>query len=421
MSPHKKVLEANRTMRKSVPSKAPRRTFNHADPKLVYHNSIATEKPVSNGHSSFTPVLQRPPDQILSDPDSPSRKRRRTFSPRRDNSALDLPPTASPLAFPSALYNQNGGSHIPDAPRLPILGADLHPFSGKVHEKHTSLGNFFRPPHVDHRKTQSSKTDRGLDGVGSLIPNGGLNGNSRVVERLPSVDRVESIVKHVSKKPSVEITPPVQALASNVSSPRMTVNKVKEFHPKKPSTHDFEAPIDGSQLAAVARKQPTLANKATDHLDAFIYAQQNSTQQPPSGVNIKLAKQPKQLENVVYAHIDPRTHHSRPHSEAWYQQKQAEIKARGGRLANLNKAAHRMKEQRLKDDPDDFEANLPDRVRNNEDWVTALRWFNNRNHGTDLPKASTPETPPLKAKRSYKKRQTNSQPTPERTGSAQVP
>ncbi|KAH8785629.1 hypothetical protein F5883DRAFT_515208 [Diaporthe sp. PMI_573] len=116
-------------------------------------------------------------------------------------------------------------------------------------------------------------------------------------------------------------------------------------------------------------------------LDGFIYGQEGSSQ-PPPGIVATAEDEPLKRENVFYGHIDPRTHWTRPRSDEWYKKKEEEIQARGGRKANFGKAAQRMREQRLKENPDEWEESLPERVRNDEAWLGATRYHHSRTHGT---------------------------------------
>jgi hypothetical protein len=68
-------------------------------------------------------------------------------------------------------------------------------------------------------------------------------------------------------------------------------------------------------------------------------------------------------------HIDPRQHWPQPHSKEWFEKKQKEIMARGGRKANFGKAVERMKAR----GPVTFEDRLPRKIRENPKWVRALK------------------------------------------------
>lgn len=135
---------------------------------------------------------------------------------------------------------------------------------------------------------------------------------------------------------------------------------------------DKTADAQSSILAPISR---TPVDQGTSNLDAFIYGQPGSSE-PPVGVEVRrdLPKSPKQ-EDVAYINMDPHIHQSRPHSEAWYHEKEQEIKARGGRKANYGRAAQRMQQKRMQEGPQSLESRLPDRVRHNDNWVSALKWF----------------------------------------------
>lgn len=110
--------------------------------------------------------------------------------------------------------------------------------------------------------------------------------------------------------------------------------------------------------------------------------------------------------DYIYAYVDPRIHWTRARSEEWHALKQAEIKARGGRKANLGMAADRTARQKLKlkpqsaaeehpepsEQPPDSElesettarsvpsvwqGELPSNVVHNKDWMALVSSFAN--------------------------------------------
>lgn len=109
--------------------------------------------------------------------------------------------------------------------------------------------------------------------------------------------------------------------------------------------------------------------------DVLIYRQEDASA-PPRGVQIPKLDAPRSFQppdEPYYAHIDPRLHWPQQHSERWRKAKQEEIQARGGRKANFGTAKVRMREQRLREGPAEFEDQLPDRIREDPAWVRALK------------------------------------------------
>ncbi|KAH8752291.1 hypothetical protein F5883DRAFT_205330 [Diaporthe sp. PMI_573] len=88
----------------------------------------------------------------------------------------------------------------------------------------------------------------------------------------------------------------------------------------------------------------------TSAFDKIIYRQEGSSQ-PPLGVAVPPEHSLQKRGNVFYGHINPRTHWTQQRSCEWHERKLTEIKGRGGRKANFGKAARRMKDQRLSEDP----------------------------------------------------------------------
>lgn len=108
-------------------------------------------------------------------------------------------------------------------------------------------------------------------------------------------------------------------------------------------------------------------------LDALIYNQEGAAE-PPPGVIVPEAQPRASKDQRFFAHIDPRIHWCRPHSREWHEKKQAEIKKRGGRKANFGKAVERLKKERL-ENPIPEEELLPQRVKENPEWMRAREWF----------------------------------------------
>lgn len=404
-SSRKNLLDPQFTLRKSAaPGRQTRPPFHPADSRVNYSLPAAQDR-VTNGHAKSS--LQRPLDHATLD--NHARKRQRILSPQNDDSGFDSAPSASPLAFPSAFLSQNGDSNMPQPAKLPILNGDAHTFSpgaAKAQERATTVYSSYG----DYLKTPINE----CFGIESNVANIHLNENaSRLHRAEPSPPNpLRNISLERAQKPN---TTPLRA------TPTKTTTSKARRASQGERTSDSQYP----RLKPVARTPPLekqrrrLAEQDTSGLDAFVYGQQRSST-PPPGVEIRHeVSEPKLQDNVFYAHIDPRIH--RAHSKPWFQQKEAEIKARGGRKANFGKAVQRMKEQRLKEKPEDFEATLPDRVRHNENWVSALRWFESGGReSTAAPQAAAPATP-VRTKRQYIRRKPLMQPMLEKRNPGQDP
>lgn len=407
-SPNRKnVLDAKFILRKSAaPGRQARPPFHPADSRINYSLSSAQDR-VTNGHAKSS--LQRPLDHAPLD--NPVRKRQRILSPQNDDSGFDSAPSASPLAFPSAFLSQNGDSNMPRPAKLPTLNGDAHhlaPGAAKVQERPATLCSSYG----DYLKTPLN------DGFGieNNVTNIHLNGHAN------RPHRVEPSSRENSRNVSLERVQRPKTTPTKATPTKTTSSKTRGSQGEKISPSQYPRLKPVARTPPLEKQRRRLAEQDTSVLDAFVYGQQCSSQPPPGVERRHEPPELKQQDNVFYAHIDPRIHRSRPHSEEWYQQKEAEIKARGGRKANFGKAVHRMKEQRLKEGPEDFEATLPDRVRHNENWVSALHWFESGGRdGTAAPQAAAPMTPPVKTKRAYIRRKPLAQPTPDKKASGQDP
>ena len=147
---------------------------------------------------------------------------------------------------------------------------------------------------------------------------------------------------------------------------------------------DYGGLLPITRIPPLEMQRRRLANvHDTSAFDNFIYGQAGSSQ-PPLGVAVSKRSELRNRKNVFYGHIDLRIHRTHPHSDEWYKQKEAEIEARGGRKTNFGKAAQRMRQQGLKEDFDEWEENLPERVRNDGARLTAMRTHHRRAFGGRL-------------------------------------
>ena len=155
--------------------------------------------------------------------------------------------------------------------------------------------------------------------------------------------------------------------------------------PKAPVAHrpvakQTEEPAPGRppEKPGSSPRQSSDKRDNASEFDAWIYSQPAASE-PPPGVRPTARpdqpSKPRPPDEPYYAHIDPRLHWPQPHSERWFGAKQEEIRSRGGRKANFGKATQRMKEQRVREGPASFEAQLPDRILQDPSWLRALKSF----------------------------------------------
>lgn len=393
-SPNRKTLEAKATARKTA---ARRRPFHPADRGL--NQSASAENHLDNGNVAAKTSLQGPLDQPLQPLGSPARKKQRTISPTLDAHSFNQALSASPLAPPRAFAYGGQNGDLPAIPgRLPTLTDDhSHAFPQRARAIPSSYDDYIRAPitsAIAAIRTDSSR----------------LNGEPSGTASRSSFD--EAGPSDVSRNASFERAQPSKApTPAKVTSTKTTPTKARTAQSEKAPTSRFSKIQPLQRTPPLEKQRRRLVEEAdTSVLDAFIYSQQGSSQFPPPGVERQLHHQepaeppePKKQGNLFLAHMDPRTHRSRPHSNEWYRKKEEEIKARGGRKANFGKAVQRMKHQRQQETRESFEASLPDRVRQNEDWVAALAWFRGQNGGLATAEAAAPAAP-VRTKRQYIRR-----------------
>jgi len=121
-----------------------------------------------------------------------------------------------------------------------------------------------------------------------------------------------------------------------------------------------------------------LGSEPQPSLESWIYSQEGAPP-PPRGAQVSPVPPRARgdgRDTAFFAAINPLTHWTRERSAAWMEAKQREIKERGGRKAQMGRVAERMAEQRRKDGgtraADD---RLPERIRNDPDWMLAMAWF----------------------------------------------
>lgn len=371
--PNRKNLEGKTTARKSTA----RTPFLPAEARL--NQPLSANSRSSNCHSTSKASHTKAPDASLSE--SPARKKQRLISPRDEDVVLNPGRSASPLAMPNGVLQGMQNSNILNhtAPhqsaKLPTLSADLRSFNSAA----TDLDGRQRPV-LSYGDYLKSPLTSGLSFGGELPKlNADVSSSTNHPHRAASTSS--------QKPPPIKVTPARMKPEQNEevsASPNSGLNDITR------------ASLSEKQSQSLIHK------KDTSSLDSFVYAQ--SLQSPAGGASI-ICSELKQQESVLYAALDPRSHRMRPHSEAWYQRKEEEIRARGGRKTNFGKAAHRMRLERLNGDR--LEARLPDRVLQNENWVSALRWFNDQSHEGASQTSATSSTP-TKLKRPYKRRQPTS-------------
>ncbi|KAI8959651.1 hypothetical protein F5Y11DRAFT_297733 [Daldinia sp. FL1419] len=148
---------------------------------------------------------------------------------------------------------------------------------------------------------------------------------------------------------------------------------------KKPVNESAPAPIIQDQrwrhLNPEERRQVWISKHDPDKFDSYIYGKLNEANRPGSALfGLPEYRQPPRPTRPAthFGHIDPRVHWTRPRSKEWYHQKQNEIRERGTRKSNYGQAAARAARRRREEADDPPRIDIPDRVRNNPTWLSAL-------------------------------------------------
>ncbi|KAK3685873.1 hypothetical protein B0T22DRAFT_233096 [Podospora appendiculata] len=175
------------------------------------------------------------------------------------------------------------------------------------------------------------------------------------------------------------------------------ITMVKKVQPRQavPPLQEQPQKIYPIQIRGTQPKPPGPIKVVDEAVfDRLIYSQAGASS-PPRGIVVPDVAHQQQPtpgldtpDEPMYADIDPRIHWPQPHSEAWYENKMAEISSRGGRKANYGKAAQRMRQQRLREEALPLDETLPEKILSNVAWVRALK----RIKGTEDESRTSPGT-----------------------------
>lgn len=434
----RKNLEAKTTARKSV---ATRRPF------VPSTDSKSTSRPTQNGHSSgATNTGPQRPAKIsrTSLGDMPPLKKQRLDAFNGEGPSARPVNSASPLARPSGFGSGQSNGEPASPPRLPTLtkvddelpslsAAEAGAAKNKVQRlisvtRLKSIPNLLTYDDYIHHSPPISLPRLGnADAPGLHIETtvrpasapvsaNGAHLSSRNTSRHASVEGHGDLKYtetnktkpspdiHIPEKETPESSQPLETPSrstpsSQVATPTKMTSDQVETVKKDISRPSGEWTTRTPPLEQLRRRLAEQRGSDSTSLDAYIYGQSNS-HAPPPGVAIQIPpKPPKTIaaEDAFSIHMDPRSSKSRPHSEEWYRQKEEEIAARGGRKANFCKGVQRFAEQRRNEpqDVETFKETLPDRVRNDDDWVAAALFFRDRISGRSSGAAQNP--PPAEA------------------------
>lgn len=391
----RKHLDAKVTARKSIAAK-PAFLLTASKSNGIRLNgsgqSTVNRVVTSGSHLSPKPSLLR---QIHPEPpETPSRKRQRMtspgndeFSPRVSQRNFDLP--SRERSPPYGLFPaRNFGSPLPNGSNgLLYPDKDKGRVAGHV-------------PRLDTNQAQQPLNEISFDPGPATTPLRTASSNEARKAGLGGSFPEPTILSHTDwRSPSARNSVAPERLGRGPAP-----IKARKSHKVAKSAYGGLKPVIRTPPLEKQRQRLTEAHDVSA-LDRFVYGQEGSAQ-PPPGVRATADYEPAKRGNVFYGHVDPRIHWTRPRTGEWYEKKEEEIQARGGRKANFGKAAQRMREQRLKEGPGEWEEKLPERVRNDEAWLAAMRYHHSRTHGvgTNHTPQANEQQPPVRKKRPYKRR-----------------
>ncbi|KAJ1326294.1 hypothetical protein MN608_07741 [Microdochium nivale] len=227
-------------------------------------------------------------------------------------------------------------------------------------------------------------------------------GNSAQARRrrerqLEAAQRAEDALRYATNQ--IIVTSPPAASRDDAPFFNGVTNGVHEERPP-PETSSLSLP---STIATKAighlpepekRRLELVERHDATKLDAFIYGELNMSCRPTSRlfhVSPEEHPTPKTKPAQHFAYIDPRIHWSRPRSNGWYAETQAQIRTRGNGKQSLGKAAARQVKRKREYAAKTARIEPPERVADDSLWMAALKELDemaNRHRAEEKAKSS---------------------------------
>ena len=323
-------------------------------------------------------------------------------------------------SIPKDKQNTHGNAHVSnEVPTLPSWGqkssgSDRHSEPLQSKKPHIKEVNG-TPNQIGHNTTRSEPTSsaailtnvpNGVNGVHTqhtqarfaILTPPSQNGRRRVIPETSPASPVANagtdsddtpLTKGMSKarfwkglptsfKGKAATSHPTIEPSSRAAS--VTINEAQKVngvgsHPKDLSNQSKSHPQKKMSLSVAERQKQRIENHDPEKFDTYIYGKANEPFRPGSALfDVPWYAQPPRPVRPAthFGYFDPRVHWSQPKPEQWYREKREEIRRRGGRKAQVGKAAATLAHRRLEDQKVDRRINLPDRVANNPQWMKAL-------------------------------------------------
>ncbi|KAI1270679.1 hypothetical protein F5Y18DRAFT_19268 [Xylariaceae sp. FL1019] len=205
----------------------------------------------------------------------------------------------------------------------------------------------------------------------------GFAGHKRAQERSPVLTTQRGASQYPSPK---EV--PVSLATSNNDATDDTVSPAAT--PMINGTSLSLRPGQWRNMTPEERRQYHIARHDPRKFDALIYSENNRPFRPGDplfGVPLQdlhylQPNRPKPRPAKYWAHINPLVYYTQERSEAWLQQKQKEIAARGTRKARISKPIERSAKPTIEAGAPEFDYDsLPQRVKDNPKWVEAAKYM----------------------------------------------
>ncbi|KAI2473167.1 hypothetical protein F4781DRAFT_224277 [Annulohypoxylon bovei var. microspora] len=387
--------------RKEVPNLAPRPA-----PKKAQNINIAP-RPVKTPLPPDYPFGSRPSQSKLDNDKQKAPQYHRSLQPTigkpkdvpRQNGAQAVEPVPMPGLELATALNLASNLHVSTASTTPVSSTSLSKPSPNGHRAGSEFmpsaqTNDVRPEIIEHPKASHTTNVNGappanrvsnLDASLSQPEPMDVAGRTRrsqskesSLSKTQSIPESHVVNSHTSSAQSPEAVGEILQSSMELSSGARNHNEVKKLVSTPAVESSFGSILEDQDQSwkcskPEANRQKLISKHDPKKFDSYIYGKSNEPFRPSSAsFSLPPWLQPPRPTRPAthFAHIDPRIHWTHSRSKKWHREKQEEINERGNRKVNFGQAAARAAKR--KREKGHLIADLPERVKNNPQWLAAL-------------------------------------------------
>ncbi|KAL2113790.1 hypothetical protein VUR80DRAFT_2182 [Thermomyces stellatus] len=331
-----------------------------------------------------------------------------TPSPRRDRDLAGSAGSRSLLKGTSRTHQTNGkkDSHSLASPRFMPLGEHVNGLQNRSHQNQSRSDK-------DHNDIYTFRETPAPQNGTLIRPDKARQTDNTTPMALATPSRMRAKRKRVA---TIDTTSDSDEVVAVAGEPVRVANGLA--YGTESIRRDNQEPNGTSMCrqdsGLFARRSPALNNHSSeDQFDLLIYGQTDALRPPlgslfekrgpcrPRQESSRSSDQSRSAAPCLHIRMDPRIHWTHQRSEEWYRKKQEEIRFRPTRKENYGRAAKRMQEKRQFkalvsraipaisarhdagscefgrhiDFGDVPEAELPEMVKSNPEWLKAAAWM----------------------------------------------